>query len=397
MKYGTKEKIRIAYFGTFFPNFLRNAPINTGLVYLLQLSKEISNIDLYSTRDAILPMGFSSRVNLINSWEIDDVVSIIRTLVKMYLRRSITESYFFNLSLSNQGKSKIVNFVSLICPIILSISTRKRVLVYLHELIETLDFPAIGLKKPNFFIFSLVKLLERLLILKTKVVLPMFFQLDSLEGKYRRSVKQLYFPYAEAVWAFDIFYHSVEQINTSNIVFIPKILLFGSWGPKKDILGLLKVLEELKKSGLEFDLTIAGSINSNFADYSDKLMPALESISKYGAKIILMPNEEKVPDIFMNADGIILPYLTSVGISGVMNIAAFYDLSIISYDLPELRQFNSMIGARTIFIKPNDILSLKEAIMNVKKISSAERTNTIRLKRYDAIEKINQLVKYLLD
>lgn len=381
-------------FGTFSPLTERLSSANTGMAILLSWSKRIDSIHLYAQEGAAIPYS-SSRQKFImgQPWRVDKTSSLVRTLVHMW-RDSGVDVYFFNISLTMFGKKKLTNVVGLLLPAILSKLTRRKVVVYMHDFIET-DEPAKFGYHISKISKSLVSILEHFIIRNTLVIVPRPSQKEILERKYRRKIRSVIIPYIEGIQSSFGPYHDSGQTNPVSDV--TKFLLFGKWGPQKDLYGGLSLLSDVIKAGYNISITLAGSVNPNFPDYSLEMIRAMNTVPKHCLAYVGDVAEENIAELFMKSDVLFLPYKSSGGYSGVMNLGALYGLQIIAYEVEELREAAASIGVDALFINPDDPISVTQiaSIVEQARIRQSRSTMSVPQKLELARERVENIINIL--
>ena len=383
--------IKIGYFGDFYPKF-KNALFTTGTVYLLGKHEDVDSVYLYATKGCKIPNNFGDKVHLFQSWDESSAVSLVKTLLLMNSHKRNIDAFFFNLSLTSQSKKSYINALALLLPVLLSMINSKKIVVYLHDIVETQNLETLGYKQSRLKIF-IAKLLERLIASRVTMILPMEYQVSALSNVRKKDLRQIFFPYAEAIWAFDL-YPPVIELQESEKDQPLRVLLWGSWGPKKDIIRVVKKLTELIKEGCNLRVMVVGNVNPHFTYYAEKISELMHEIDNDKISFILDAPDEIAPNIFFNSDILILPYLGSVGISGVMNIGAYYGLKIISYSIPEMQDFSNMIKADTLFIPAGDLNELSIALCSDITIDGRSQAHYYK-RRVFAMEMIGKLIECL--
>jgi glycosyltransferase involved in cell wall biosynthesis len=389
--------MKLAIFGTFFPLTARLASATTGMVYLLSKNEKVGKIRLYAQKGAELPASFSSdKCTLIECWSVDKPFSIANSIVRLS-RDKEADAYFFDLSLTMFGIKKVSNFIGLLMPPLLAKITKKKVLVYMHDFIETEEIEKLGYT-PTFFSRLAASFLEKLIVKNTILIVPRPSQQIILESKYGTRIHSLIIPYVEGI------YLERQQVASNLSATLNQgkrvnILLFGRWGPQKDLPGGLRFLSRLINAGCDINVIVAGGVNVNFPDYFNQIKYSLESFPQKNLIYLPKVSDEEVSQIFQNADILFLPYRTSGGYSAVMNLAALYGLRIIAYDISQLREVSSLIGVDAIFIEPEN----SDSVEAVKKVITEMKSHTARAlsgrteKLLRASQYMNQLVQLLTD
>lgn len=370
--------MKVGVFGTLPPLTERLSSVSSGMLILLSKSPDIERITFYGQEGSFIPRAAeASKVQLKRSWSIGSPISIIRTLVHM-LRDRESEAYFFNASLTMFGPDKLSNVVGLLVPSMLAKLTQKKVVVYMHDFIETEEPAKLGYNV-NLVSKVTASLLEKLLIDSTLVIVPRPSQKYILEKKYRRPVTSLVVPFVEGLNG--VSGMSRMSFQTPRKTDSVRILLFGKWGPQKDLNGALDIISRLMRNGARIKVTVAGGINPNFPEYREVMHNTLREFP--GDPIEYRPDvpDELVPELFQDADILFLPYFASGGYSGVMNLGALYNLKIVAYDVKELRESDSLINAGTLFIDPKDphvIQHLERVISEVSRGMEKRQNNLVR-------------------
>ena len=386
--------MKIGVFGTLPPLTERLSSVSSGMLILLSKSPDIDGITFYGQDGSFIPgAAEAGKVQLKRSWSIGSPMSIIRTLVQM-LRDRESEAYFFNASLTMFGPDKLSNVIGLLVPSLLAKLTQKKVVVYMHDFIETEEPAKLGY---NVNVVSKVtaSLLEKLLIDSTLVIVPRPSQKYILEKKYRKPVTSLVVPFVEGLNG--VPGNGRISGKTAKKADSVRMLLFGKWGPQKDLNGALNIISRLMRTDARIKVTVAGGINPNFPEYKEVMQNALREFP--GDRIEYRPEvpDEQVPELFQEADILFLPYFASGGYSGVMNLGALYNLKIVAYDVKELRESDSLINAGTLFIDPKDAHAVQhlERIINEVSLSREKRQNNLEKKTTQANEVFQGVVRIL--
>lgn len=304
------------------------------------------------------------RISLEESWDYDEPISILRAGLRMLKDRRCFDVFLFNMYVTSFGKSRLANLFGLCLPSLLALCQQREVAVYMHNFLETQDVERLGYH-PSRLARGLVHLLERALIVCTTVIVPLESQRETIRKQFHRNVHSVMLPFMDGVSSYLFEPHYDTSLRRRALSDTFQILLFGSWGPQKDLAGPISAVEVLLRKGRKVHLTVAGPVNSNFPEYEEfvqslvRRLPA-ESLSWLGAVSDLV-----VQRLFRSADLLVLPYLATGGYSGVMNLGTFFGIPMIAYDLPELRELAREIKANCDFVDPHDLASLMETIAKV--------------------------------
>jgi len=166
------------------------------------------------------------------------------------------------------------------------------------------------------------------------------------------------------------------------------LLFFGIIRDYKNLKLLIKAIQEINNPLIK--LTIAGYSN----DWNEKYLPLIQDNRCFNLLIRFIDNEE-IPDLFSNADYLVLPY-TDTTQSGPLFIAYNYSLPIIASDIPIFKTYVNN-GLNGFVFENNNLQSLKQTILfshaqnmesRLKMIENAKTiSNEYTIKSNDSIHK----------
>jgi glycosyltransferase involved in cell wall biosynthesis len=350
--------VKVGFFGSFHPYLDRLSTTSIGLVHFLSKSDAVTRIVVFSPLGSELPDGMDrSKVFLCPVWRFDDPLSLIKAFMAVCLGRSNLDLLVFNVYLTSFGKRGLANGIGLLLPVAASFFFSTPPVVYMHNFIETQDVQSLGYRPSSGRAF-VARTIERLIVARCDLVVPLVSQRKKLEVCFHRRLRSGIVPYAEAVPSLlqDEPGPGVDAAETQHAL---RILLFGSWGPQKDLEGIIRALIQLKGEGVTTEIIVAGGVNPNFPEYSTRLKSLVASSANQKMTLRLGLPESQVGLLFRGCDAIILPYNATGGYSAVMNVAAYYGIPILAYDLPELRECAEAIGTDCAFFRPGDLVALR--------------------------------------
>jgi glycosyltransferase involved in cell wall biosynthesis len=367
-----RQPPRIAVFGSFYPEFARAGSSTTGLVTLLTRSEKVKSVLVFGPTHSRLPPALdSSKLRVVRNWDFDRPVSLVRALIDMLGARNSVDIFCFNIYPTSFGRSNVANGVGLAIPPILALLTRKPVITYLHNIVETQDIKTLGYT-PSTLSLVAARLLEWAILRYTTAVVPLESQSERILELFNLNVPNVLIPYVEAVYSLVANYNTIrfksDQGWRSNSK-RKKVLLFGFWGPQKDLFRTFQALSLVAARGQDFSVTIVGKTNPNFPGYESIWEKTGEAPRKDLFQRVDYVREDEVLPLFMNHDMVILPYSSSGGYSGVMNIAAASRVRVVAYDLPQLRETAETVGADVHWVHPGETEELATAIENVLETS----------------------------
>jgi glycosyltransferase involved in cell wall biosynthesis len=384
---------RLTFFGSYYPEFRRVGTVSTGLVGLLAGSPKVDSIRVFAQVGAGKPRNLDSKVSVTGSWKLDDPLSLIRTFLLLLKVRDSTDSYLLNTYPTAFGVGRIANALGLMIGPMLGFTTGKAVMVYMHNFAESQDLTSLGYS-PSRVERIAIWAIEWAILRLTITVVPLVGQADIVESKF--GIRPVVHPliYLEGVASYDLL--SVEERRN-----LPSrkgekrdILLIGNWGPQKDLESISEVIKRIQDDKNSVTVTIAGPVHERFPDY----IAALDDLRNVDeSKLILFVGEvreEQIAQLVLRHRLIVLPYRASGGYSGVLNLAAFFDVPAVCADLPQLREQADNLSARVAFTPVGDVDQLVRSIKRL--LTQPEQTVSI-----EALEirrgKILDSITYLVD
>jgi glycosyltransferase involved in cell wall biosynthesis len=271
----------------------------------------------------------------------------------------------------------------------------------MHNLLETQDVEKLGYT-PGLLTKVIVHSVERLIAKRTVLIVPLPSQRDVARRKLSAHVESFVMPYAEAVSALDDESGSGNRIPDSEAGGTPRwqnVLLFGFWGPQKDLPGGLKILHEVIKGGIRLHVWVVGSVNTHFPEYATRFERVKQALPSQYFEFVGEVDEQKLSSYIRRADLVFLPYMATGGYSAALNVAAGFDAQIVAYDLPALREFSGLIEADCTFIDPLDIeqsaRTIAMMLLSIKK--EGRGPNSSARRRMRSSEETTKLIARLRD
>lgn len=357
-----RRGLRVGFFGTFYPDSRRVGGFSTGVVAALLSSEVLSSITIFAQDSAFLPGKIDwSKATMENCWRHDDPRSLLKALLLMLRKSSNLDAFLFNTYVTAFGKRALANVAGLLMPPIVTFVTRKPVVVYFHNFLETQEVSQLGYHPSNVQRWG-VRLLERLLLATTRVVVPLESQRLLVSEEFGVVPSKVFVPFAEP------FGLSVaSQDGPKNTATPPddptKILLLGVWGPQKDLDGAIEAIRSARARGSHISLSMSGAINPNFPEYKDIVSRVVNGMDPSWFTYLGDVDEAEVLRIVRSHDLLILPYRTSGGYSGAMSVGAYCGIGIIAYNLDQLRETARELGVHPTFVRKGDVNCLADNIV----------------------------------
>ncbi len=358
--------MHIGLFENFYPGKDRLGTHSTSLSLLLQrATAPTTELDLAVPEGSRWPAPFrSDRVRFHPSWRHGDAGSLVRAARALSRRVGRQGRVLFNWFPTCFGETRAVNAVGMLLPSIVRASTRRAPCVSAPNFLATQPIGRLGYTPRRIERIG-VGAFERALTRSSRVIVPLESQRSAIESLFGGSVVTRAIPFAEAIfghWAASV--PSPRDRNGTGIATGRpfRILLFGVWGPAKDITSVLPVLARLYRDGHDFETVFAGSFNRFFPAWRSRLSEAVRQLPEGRCRFVPDPPDESTPELFGGSDLVILPYHAIAGPSGVMGLAAFHGCAIVAYDVAELREYDAILRGRTTFVPSRTPDALHAAI-----------------------------------
>lgn len=362
----TTRHRRIGFFGAFHPMTARAGGASTGMALLLSELKGLDGIVVFGPRVAEMPPASDPRrLEVVPVWQPDDLLSLFRTLKAMSRASDRLDGYIFSIYVTAFGRSIVVNTLGLTLPVLLRWLTGKPVVVFMHTFVETQDVTKLGYR-PSPAALRLARVVELFLITQTTTAVGLESQKRIVEAQVGGTIAFVPMRFTESVnsWMASLAAPPAPSAAPGGPL---RVLLFGSWGPQKDMDGAFQMLQRLQAEGLPMTVSVAGSANPNFPEYQAKLDAWRAKLPPERFRFLGQVPEDQLRPVFESHDLIFLPYVASGGYSGVMNLATTYGLPIVAYDHAQLRECATLIQARAEFVPMGDLEATRRAFLMLQK------------------------------
>lgn len=351
----------VCLFGGFLPKPERLGPHTTGFSLLLSRVPSVSNVTVFCPRSSVLPPAFHvESVRLVRSWGFDDTFSIARTGLLMAKESRSASFSIFNIYPTSFGRGRIVNAMGMLIPVLVRFLARRKPCVYLHNSVASQDLASLGYGKRTRSA-TIARFLEKILLRFTCVLVPLQTQAEAMSKSYGIRPQVFFLPYLEGISAA---VQSEPIADHCERTRPQTVLLFGFWGPQKDLEFALKTLVAAVSLRLDFKVKIAGEINTNFPELSASLYSLIRELPADRFEYIPAVADTEIPQLFASSSVVVLPYNAAGGTSGVLQLAALYGVPVVAYDLAELRETTKVIGATVRFVTPRNAEEFTTAIFD---------------------------------
>ena len=325
----------------------------TSLLLAFEGMKGIDKLDVYTQVEREGNSLFTSRAMIV------PVIDPERPLTYLKLFRLVTKAKYdrivVNSMPTSQGNKNISNLLYLCLPIIWSKIYDLKVSVLYHNspfLNEVGKLGYSGLM--NRFKSSIIKAIEKRMYSSCNV----YFLLKLYAEKIKKII-----PNARVNWinaavidGFTTLYLN-KKLNFEVINMVPSgkeatILIYGSWGPQKDVSKALEAVKIVKDSGLMAKVIVSGDSNLHFPGYISFFEETLANYKEVIDERIGYVSEVDLYSIFERSHLIILPYVVPGGFSGVLSISMLFGLHVIVPEFDEYKEEAAGYG-RVHFISKN--------------------------------------------
>lgn len=284
--------------------------------------------------EAAYPAG----VEIFECYREGDPLSLIGASLRVL--NAEADVVLFNLFPTSQGQNIIANMFWNTVPLLSRLSGKKSIVIW-HNSVITSDYKNLGyggmVNEVKAFFFQLF---EKLLFRLSSTCVLLEYYRDEIFRKTGSKVLALPLPFIDAISLLEskgLINHASSFIRRES----PEPLtvhLHGNWGPQKDLVTILNMLNRLRSEGQAFRLLISGSINTNFPEYETGFNSALDKFRSIITKVTMPISSSELFDSLLDTDIVILPYKAPGGRSGIMDMAAFLKCAVICPDFPEYRE-----------------------------------------------------------
>ena len=335
----------------------------SSLVLLSELSHYVDEISVISRKSTVKTKEdpFNS-IKLYQVFDQDHPFSILGYFKT--LRRLNSQLYIFNLMPTAYGNSNIANFFGLIMPLYAKRILRKNTVVIYHNSTYTNDPVKLGYTGLlNNIRVSFLKKIEKSIF----TTVDTYFFTET----YRHALLSI-FPDAKVHTIHLPFFQVLDTLYLNGVEGEermsvtsgqkPRILLFGSRGPQKNLKEALEGLRKLKNEGSIFSLTVAGDINEHFPALKESYDRMFDEFKDVIEKRLQYVPEKKLIDLFTNTDFVVIPYNTPGGFSSVLALSIFFERYAIITDFPEYRE-QAKSYRNISFYKEGDLYNKMKALI----------------------------------
>jgi len=216
----------------------------------------------------------------------------------------------------------------------------RNIRVVYHNSTFTNDVEKLGYNSPMDRIRKIVlSTVEMRMFKSVPVYMPLKIYVNKILGKNKKAqVKYINMKYLDTIPTIYINSLSgnnfVERGENQN----KTILLYGYWGPQKNLELALRNLLKLRRGGIKFHLILSGGINTNFPGYLNHFNELVKKYSNVIDKRQGYVSEKDILKLFLCSDIVVIPYHVPGGRSGVLNTAISFDTQVMCIRHPEFEE-----------------------------------------------------------
>lgn len=254
---------------------------------------------------------------------------------------------WFNLGVSIFGRSPLANLSGFLSLVQLRCLKRIPTIVTLHELPELADLRALDAPGGPLAVAG-ARLLTRIALQTDVACLTMRRYVDWLAA-HPTGPQCMHIPIGA--------YHRPEMLPESRA---RELLFFTTLAPYKGLETLLEAFATLRRRYPDLGLTIAGAQHVRFPHYARELREKFGQLA--GVRWLGQVTEQRVRELFCDAQIVVLPYNASTGSSSVLYQAATWGRPIVASDLPETRAAARESDIQLTYFERGNATSLAEAL-----------------------------------
>ena len=257
-----------------------------------------------------------------------------------WFRRHTYDVLFVNSFPTSQGNSNLSNLLYLLVPLFVSRVFHTRTIILYHNSPFLTDFEHLGYSRTFDKIKStFLKMIEKSMFKTCEVYMLLDTYVKQVRSIIHGShVDKIELPYLGGFATLHLngVLERKEMITGSVHESILNVLLFGFWGPQKDLTTALKGIRLAKQESKNIRCTLAGTVNLHFDSDRTNFNNIRQEYSDVLYQIVDYVDTKDLFALFLNADLIVLPYRAPGGFSAVGAVSSLFDLEIV---VPEFDEY----------------------------------------------------------
>lgn len=330
--------MKIAYIGNYHNHGYSVSNIGTTIVFLLSRLSEVEIIDVYCPlkNDSMKETYSSPKIKVNSIYNPNKSCSILNYYKVNWTQYDVV---FVNSLSTSFGKSNFTNLFGMLLPLFLKRVKKRNVRLIYHNSTFTNDIRKLGYNSWSDKIrFLSLKMIEICIFRNVDTFLTLKKYVDTIKKNVNN---------AKVSFADISSFEGISTILLNGLIDrkeliiqkknnkIKTILLYGYWGPQKNLELALSTLAALRAKGHIFRLILAGGLNSSFPSYKHYFEKLLSDYLPIIDEKIDYVEDEEVFSLFEKSDIVLIPYNSPGGHSSVFETAIFFKNYVVGIDFPE--------------------------------------------------------------
>jgi glycosyltransferase involved in cell wall biosynthesis len=335
------------------------------MAVLFESSARVARVVVFGTAGSSAPEHLDlPNLTVLPIWSPDRPRTLLRALWAMTRRASELDGYVFNIYPTAFGRFPPANGLGMLLPVLVARLTRRPVVVFMHNFVESQDLSRLGYEVSPYSIRAAMWL-EARVARSTIVVTGLPSVAEAARKALRSPIRLVPLRFVDSVAGLMADGPGRTDGHGPPTAADPlRVLLFGSWGPQKDLEGAVALLRPWVASGAFVKVTVAGAANPNFPQYVQLLERLAGELPPEGFQFLGRIEDTKLAEVFLGHDVLLLPYHATGGYSGVMNLGAAFGIQVVAYDHPQLREFAKQLGIDAQFVPTGDAAAVQRALQS---------------------------------
>ncbi len=288
-------------------------------------------------------------------WSFNDYNNLFQ--INKVISATKPDAIFFNLQFLKFGDKNIPAALGLMLPLVCKLRGIPTISLF-HNLLEQVDLENAGITSNRMVkkVYNVIgNALTRFVLASDIVAVTISKYKTILEQKYKsRNVALV--PHG----CFEIQQEPNYELPMGSM----KVMAFGKFGTYKKVEIMIEAVELIRqRTELDIEIVIAGTDSPNTLGYLDSMKKKYAHIDQL-CFTGYVP-EEDVSRVFKESAIVVFPYTSTTGSSGVLHQAGSYGKAVVLPDIGDLSILVKEEGYKGEFFKPNNAVSLADAIENI--------------------------------
>lgn len=367
-------KLKICYIGNIIGHGEVLSQWGTGFVILLERNPITNQVQVIcpisvNTTDFI-DLTSMPKIRVIPTYKLNSSISLLKIIGN--IKSLNPDVVIFNSNPTSFGKKTLSGFIGNLLPYVVSTLTGIETVVIRHSSSLTNNLENLGFRGiVNSVKTRILNVVESFVFSRVTTYFLLQLYCDITKNLGTKLFRNEFFEIIPTMWL-NRFLEDKSSIKiVPGLNQVPNIMLHGFWSPHKNLAFILKVLERLKERNLKFKLCLSGKVNDTYPLYKYEFEEILNRYSNVIDEIGEYVAESNLLWHFLRMDLIILPYATSGGQSGVMEIASALDKMVMVVSHPEYEE-KSILKNKVILLNSSEFEATIESFIKGFNSSQSE-------------------------